>query len=262
MTCTQEALKSGMPDFSSITMSRIPDDGVIKLTCNRGHKTAIIIQQEKFEILSAMAIKAIVDGYYRDAIASFAGSLERLYEFFVRVTCRKNGINTSTFAPAWKEMSNQSERQLGAFIGIYLVETGQSPQLLHQEQIKFRNAVIHKGKFPERDKTIKFGQSVLDCAVPILQRLKSESYSSALQEITMESIFNRSNAERKKGVNISTMAMPTFLCLCTAEQPNSVETAVANYMAQPDYEEFVKKMQAFGATIPPVSARPIGPLPV
>ncbi|MFT9400735.1 hypothetical protein, partial [Acetobacter sp.] len=53
------------------------------------------------------------------------------------------------------------------------------------------------------------------------------------------------SAERQKGLETATMAMPTFLCFCTADEPSSVENAVANYAKQPDYEDYVKKMQAF-----------------
>ncbi|WP_219336994.1 hypothetical protein, partial [Acetobacter orientalis] len=105
--------------------------------------------------------------------------------------------------------------------------------------------VIHKGKFPERDETIKFGDSVLNCALPILRILKSQPYSSALGQLTMESVCKRASAERQKGLETATMAMPTFLCFCTADEPSSVENAVANYAKQPDYEDYVKKMQAF-----------------
>ena len=96
-TCMQCQAENGIPNFSSTTMVRIPDDGVIVATCDRGHRTITIIQQTKFKILSDMAIKAIADGYYRDAVASFAGALERLYEFFIRATCRKHAIDALTF---------------------------------------------------------------------------------------------------------------------------------------------------------------------
>lgn len=246
MRCAQESIKAGIPDFFSPKMVRIPDDGVIKLTCDLGHKTAIIIQEDKFEILSTMAIKAIAEGYYRDAVASFAGSLERLYEFFVRVTCLKLGVDVSDFTLAWKDMSSQSERQLGAFISLYLVESKCPPKLLHRDQIKFRNAVIHKGKFPERDETIEFGQCTLECALPILKLLNSTPYLSAKHEIIMQNISRRAAEERKKGALVSTMAMSTFLSPGGTDEPKSVKEAVAEYEAQPDYEDYVKKLREFG----------------
>jgi len=240
-------VEEGVPNFSSINMVRIPDDGVLEATCNRGHRTFTIIQQLKFELLSDMAIKAIVDGYYRDAVASFAGALERLHEFFFRATCRKQGVDAPTFDRAWKEMSNQSERQLGAFIGAHLVETGQSPKLLHQNQTKFRNDVVHKGMFPARDDTVRFGQAVLECALPILRLLRSEPYSAVVQALVMESIHDRSKPAWEAGQRTSTLSINTLLGLTNADEHTDVDAAVANCAARPDFEEAVKVSQQLGA---------------
>lgn len=73
--CMQCQIEDGIPNFSSTKWVRVPDDGMIEHTCDRGHRTFTIVQEMKFEILSDMAIRAIVDGYYRDAIASFIASL-------------------------------------------------------------------------------------------------------------------------------------------------------------------------------------------
>jgi hypothetical protein len=246
MQCQAE---QGVPNFTSITMVRIPDDGVLEATCNRGHRTFTIIQQMKFELLSDMAIKAIVDGYYRDAVASFAGALERLHEFLVRATCRKQGVSAPPFDRAWKEMSNQSERQLGAFIGAHLLETGQPPMLLHQNQTKFRNDVIHKGMFPSRHDTLRFGQAVSDCALPILRLLRSEPYSAVVQTLVMDSIHDRSKPAWEAGQRTSTLSINTFLSLNNADTHADVDSAVASYAARPDFGEAIKFSQQLGAII-------------
>ena len=234
-TCMQCLVEDCVPNFSSLTKVRIPDDGVLEATCNRGHRTFTIIQQQKFELLSDMAIRAIVDGYYRDAVASFAGALERLHEFFFWATCRKQGVDAPTFDNAWKEMSNQSERQLGAFIGAHLVETGQPPKLLHHSQTKFRNAVIHKGMFPTRDETVRFGQDVSKCALPILRLLKSEPYSAIVQALVFESIRDRSKRAVEAGQRTSTQSINTFLSLANADEHDDVDVAVASYAARPNF---------------------------
>ena len=239
--------EAGIPFLSSITVVRIPDDGVLETTCNHGHRTFTIIQQLKFELLSDMAIKAIVDGYYRDAVASFAGALERLHEFFFRATCRKQGVNVLTFDRAWKEMSNQSERQLGAFISAHLVETGQLPKLLHQNQTKFRNDVIHKGLFPAREHTVRFGQAVLECTLPILRMLTSEPYSTVVQTLVMERMSDRSKLAWEAGQKTSTLSISTFLSLSNAAEQSDVAAAVASYAARPNFGQTVKVSQQLGA---------------
>ncbi|KGB24044.1 hypothetical protein AtDm6_1455 [Acetobacter tropicalis] len=235
--CLQCSLDRNIHNFSSDKSVRIPDDGVIEIKCEYGHHTVIIIQQEKFEILSQMAIRAIVDGYYRDAIASFSGSLERLYEFFVRTICRKHRIYDSHFATSWKEMSNQSERQLGAFIALHLLETGQPPKLLSHKNTNFRNSIIHKGTFPSRDKTVQFGQAVLDCALPLVKLLKSEAYLPTVNALGMDSICARAKPAHDRGLRTTTQCIYTLLSLSFARNQSSIEEAIAEAEEQKEREK-------------------------
>lgn len=58
-------------------------------------------------------------------------------------------------------MSNQSERQLGAYIVSYSYSFGNVAPLMAKSMTKFRNSVIHKGEFPTREKTIEYAGAVL-----------------------------------------------------------------------------------------------------
>src|SRR5690606_34252006 len=112
---------------------------------------------------------AIVDGYYREAVSSFTSSLERVYEFFIKVICSSRGIDWNIIQKTWSLVSSQSERQLGAFIFIYLQEMGEKPALLHPDHIKFRNQVIHKGQIPTKQEALEYGQAILDLIRPLLK---------------------------------------------------------------------------------------------
>jgi hypothetical protein len=138
------------------------DDGVYELKCPNGHVYRIALQEQKFEILFDIGLYAILDGYYREAFSAFAAALERFYEFFVTVMAVKYGVEEGAFLSAWKTVSNQTERQLGAFIFTYLLDRKMGPRLLNKKSIERRNGVIHKGKFPSRDDAIEFGREVLD----------------------------------------------------------------------------------------------------
>lgn len=61
----------------------INDSGVYTTTCRNGHTNSAISQQHKHETLFELATFAILDGYYREAVMSFAASLERFYEFVI-----------------------------------------------------------------------------------------------------------------------------------------------------------------------------------
>lgn len=248
-SCMECQVQDGIPNFSTHAMLRLPDDGVIETTCKRGHRTFTIIQQMKFEILSEMAVKAIVDGYYRDAVASFIASLERLHEFFVEATCRKAGIEGSAYKLGWKAVANQSERQLGAFVVVHLMETGEAPKLLPRNQTEFRNDVVHKGKLPDRSETIRFGQAVAECALPILALLRSEPYAETVQKLVGERLRDRHRPAWDAGVRASTYALNTLFSLTYAEQETDIEVAVTKYAARPDMAKALEEVHKLGAIL-------------
>ncbi|WP_238149349.1 hypothetical protein [Arsenophonus endosymbiont of Aleurodicus floccissimus] len=110
---------------------------------------------------------------------------------------------------AWKEVSNQSERQLGAFIFLHLQETGSKPILLSNNKIKLRNEVIHKGKIPSKDQAIDYGQAILDVVSPLLNRLK-KNYSDAVNTATFHHLSNTKNPSND-GLTASTTCISTIL---------------------------------------------------
>ncbi|MEL7799689.1 hypothetical protein [Idiomarina loihiensis] len=186
------------------------DDGRYEFTCENGHTTVTVLQEQKFEVLFDLGAYAILDGYYREAVASFTSSLERFYEFFIKAALFENDISEVTISNTWKQVSSQSERQLGAFIFLYLKCFSEQPSLLGQNQIKFRNEVIHKGKIPSRDEAIKYGQEVLDTIRPILHRVKS-AFPQGVDKTVFEHLMNSRKADESQSVG--TMSIGTIVSL-------------------------------------------------
>lgn len=248
-TCMQCQVETGVPNLSSFALAQIPESGVIESTCNRGHRTATIIQQTKFEILSEMGVNGIVNGSYRDAVSSFATSLERLHEYFVEAACRKQGISPEVFAATWRPMASQSERQLGAFLAAFLLDTRQTAKLMPQKQVEFRNAVVHKGRFPTREEAIRFGQAMFDCALPVLTVLRSASYAETVQILTFERIHDRSKQLDDAGIRTSTTSITTPLSFAVTDQPTDLEAIVASYATRPDFRSAIEEAQKLASTI-------------
>lgn len=171
MSCTY-CEELGLDGSKSIGNVELNDNGRYKLICQNGHSSIVILNHQKFQILFEIGINAIIDGYYREAVSSFTSSLERFYEFFSKVMCITRGINWAIIQDTWKSVSNQSERQLGAFIFLHLLENGCKPVLLNQKNTEFRNAVIHKGKIPSKEEAILYGQAVLNVIRPLLISLR------------------------------------------------------------------------------------------
>ena len=142
---------------SSLQLQEVQESGLYRFTCPRGHQSIRCLQQMRFEILFEIAAHAIIDGYYREAIISFASALERYFEFYVRVRCDQMGVSPGDLAATWKPISKQSERQLGAYAFVHLIASKSPPGLLSHRNAEFRNDVVHRGRIPERTKAIGFG---------------------------------------------------------------------------------------------------------
>lgn len=151
------------------------EDGRYELTCPIGHKTVTVLQANRYEILYDLGAYAIEDGYYREAVNSFTAALERFYEFFIKAVLLDNKSGKDfdkVFTHFWKKVSNNSERQFGAFVMLYTKEFEELPRLLSNSKVEFRNAVVHKGRIPSSEEAIGYGQEVMDVIRATLKRLK------------------------------------------------------------------------------------------
>jgi hypothetical protein len=195
------------PTFLSPT-----DDDRYKITCEAGHTTVTFLQQQRFEVLFQLGATAIVDGYYREAISSFASSLERFYEFAIRSLAIETGRTPDALNASWKSISNQSERQLGAFIFSWLLCFGEMPKILTSTETNFRNKVIHQGKLPARDEALAFGETILSLIRPHMYKLIENAKNGVDTEMT------RVNLQKALGIpgdlhSQTNLSMPTLISL-------------------------------------------------
>lgn len=202
MTC--KSLESNVKYF------QINDNNVYSYTCTNGHLNSIIHQEEKFELLFESAMNAIYDGYLREGVSSIASSLERLYEFCIKVLSVQNLLPEDVFTIAWKNISKQSERQIGAFIFLYTIQFKKSPSILNNKQVEFRNNVIHKGYFPTFDETILYAQETFNLMFEILNVLKS-SCEESIEKVTMDRMYNMGQEAKKISGKIVSLSTPTIL---------------------------------------------------
>lgn len=151
------------------------DVGIYHTKCSKGHDGIVVVDNLNFELLFDLSINAIVDRYYRESVASATSALERFYEFFIKVAWRVQGIPFEVIDRNWKEMANQSERQLGAYITSYSILFGSSAPIMNDKQKNFRNSVIHKGRIPDREQTIEYAKIIIDLIDEPLNRLKLQN---------------------------------------------------------------------------------------
>lgn len=184
-TCLAEAAKEykkgvGKVDPILSDVYELMNDGVYTVLCPKGHTGKVVLKNLHFELLFDLGINAIGDGYYREAVASITASLERYYEFFVKTVWHAQGVSFEVIDKNWKEMSNQSERQLGAYIVSYSYAFGEVAPLMDNSMVKFRNSVIHKGEFPTREKTVEYAGTILTLIEASLSNLQAK-YQEAVE---------------------------------------------------------------------------------
>jgi hypothetical protein len=160
----------------------------------------MILGNQKFDILFQIGANAIIDGYYREAVVTFTSSLERFQEFAVQCLLSDSQVPEDNVEAARKRVANKSERQLGAFIFLWLNRFLTLPPLLTDDESAFRNKVVHDGKIPTRAETLDYGNRVLR----IIQ-----SSTRLLSRMLSDSVLNVSYRNTKAAMDKSGLGSPS-----------------------------------------------------
>jgi len=203
----------------------VQDNNLYFVKCPKGHDSYVVLQEQKFELLFAIGACALLDGYYREAVTSFTSSLERFHEFYVWAALLQNGYKDSDIEAFWKPLSRQSERQLGAYLALYMREHGTLPPTLSSKNVEFRNDVIHRGKIPDRREALAYGECILEMIRPALENTKKKFPDGVQKQIVKH--MSSAHKAAKKGLAIATSCMPTVLSLSRERSKETLEQELA-----------------------------------
>lgn len=162
--CPRQVL-NGAPRSEAIVTPYL-EGPVYELQCPVGHSSLILLTNPKHEILFQMAAYALLDGDYRDAILTFATSLEVFWYFALQCIFAGKG--------AIQSPSPKSRNLKRLFQEHWRQTFGTEPPALEQPDQRLRNAVAHDGLIPSRDEAFAFGNKVLDLIVPAMMKLRWE----------------------------------------------------------------------------------------
>jgi len=133
------------------------------------------------------------------------------------------GMAAEAFNLLFKQMSNQSERQLGAFLTLYLTETGE--MFKHDNDLaKFRNKVIHKGWIPTCEEAFEFCSKIHAIILQITDMLRL-NFSDAVQEVVWCDLVEREN-KLQPDIPYATSSGTTFFNLAFSENKTSFNEAL------------------------------------
>jgi len=203
MDCLHE---NGLPGFQQVVVT-VNDERFFKMTCPNGHHTLTVIQQPKHEILFELGMNALVDGYPREAVTSFASCLENFYEFCINQVSLHKGVDRAALDIGWKGMAKLSERQLGGFVMLWLNYFGSAPTLLSDKSRSFRNRVVHQGYIPGLDETLAFGDEFVACVASNLRDMKNHM-GDDLDAIFISEFTARAFSQNQR---VTTQSIPTTI---------------------------------------------------
>jgi hypothetical protein len=221
LTCMECQIERGIPSFE-FAETELNNKGYYEWTCSKGHKNITLLQNAKFEILFEMGANAILDGYYRDAISSFTASLERFYEFCIELFAYNRKIDEIIYENTWKLISDQSERQFGAFCFLYMLEFNEQviDTKIDEKLRKIRNRVIHKGYIPTKEEAIEYGEIIFNFINSKIEKIKKK-YSETIN-VLIGKRLKEITKNIPKNKPRSTMCITTILSL-TYEEPKRFE---------------------------------------
>jgi hypothetical protein len=226
-TCHDEVMQEGkIPEQGQYlahlvenVAAEIDDNFLAYFTCSKGHTSIGYLSKHRFEVLLQSGLLAYMSGFHGESVLSFAASLERLFELFIRAALHKRGISFDDVDTAWNQIKKQSERQLGAFCLLYLLETGK-PYVINTKVMEFRNKVVHQGYVPTSQEVAEWADQVVNIIFDIVTELRS-NYRESLTQIT----FNRGHGVNKalssararnpalSGAPVATISTPSLVGL-------------------------------------------------
>lgn len=195
------------------------DDGLYDVRCQLGHTRTVGLGNLKFELLFESGALAILDGYNLEAVASFSAALERFLEFYITAVSLKHDVSIEQLDQSWRLVSIQSERQLGAFLLLYLIENKRAALYIDRSKVEFRNKVIHKGYVPTQAEALDYGEHVFDFVGRIFKELKKMSEDFVASAIAVDH-----RRKMKKMPKTQSKCMTTQLTMMNA---TSVDSAFA-----------------------------------
>jgi hypothetical protein len=221
LDCFAHKQATGEPMLGPV-YGELNDDGAAVGICDRGHKVTMTLQQPRHEILFDWACLAFADAYNREAVASFAASLERFHETALRVLCSHLKMSGPAFEKTWKVVSNHSERQLGAVLFLYEVHTGKELPRLPQRLVELRNEAVHKGKFVSHEQAEAFGEFCYTCIHAMAREL-----AQACPEAWQGEFFREALERQKRQPNGAVQSSNTSPAYTIYERPEPLPFADA-----------------------------------
>ncbi|MHB1670046.1 hypothetical protein [Thiomonas sp.] len=245
MVCQAEL---GHPSFEPF-FAPYYEDMIAPIQCARGHKTVVMLQSQKFEVLLESGAAALAAGFTLEAAATFSAAFERFIEFAAKVMLLHMGMDSATYDEMFKELARQSERQIGSFMALHALVLGVAYKPV-PKIAQFRNDTIHKGAIPTPDEVTNFCSLIYTEIVRTAKLLRARCEKS-INAVIMDNL----QARRKKvpaGIHVATVAMSGLSSLMNLDAEEDFEQAYVAFLeGQRVMTNAVPELQALHALLFP-----------
>jgi hypothetical protein len=247
-TCMPCQIELGHPSFEPFFVPYF-EDRIAPIQCSRGHKSVVILQSQKFEVLLESGANALTAGFTLEASATFYAALERFFEFAAKVMLMHQGMSDTIYEQMFKELARQSERQIGSFIALHALVFG-AAYVPNKEITPFRNAVIHKGEIPTPAEAGKFGQNIYSEIYRTSNLLRQHCHT-AINPVISEDLRVR-RGKIPTGTSVAVAAQMGLYSLAAADNWADFDDALEAYVKARDMmSRSAPEMQALHDTLFP-----------
>jgi hypothetical protein len=206
------------------------EDRVTIHTCSKGHENVTMLQSHKFEVLLESGANALLAGFTVEAATSTAAALERYFEFALQALLTHRGMNPALYAQMFKEMSSQSERQLGAFMAQWAQEFGEAYSF-PKDYSRDRNRVVHKGHMPTPEECRDFCGVVYGEIFGLQAKLRARCQDAINQVVMQDLVDRRTKIAAKVGKEaiFSTTTGTMFYSIANTQSKDNYADALTTY---------------------------------
>ena len=122
------------------------DDLILDIReCSNGHKVHGVLFAPKFELFLTCGAEALINGYSVEASFNFAAAREHLFMFAIKVMLNYDSFDNGTTKKYRAQYLDLSERILGGFGTLYLLNYGKSFDIMKEDIIG--GLCVNRGNF-------------------------------------------------------------------------------------------------------------------
>ncbi|MFP7480183.1 hypothetical protein [Terribacillus saccharophilus] len=204
----------------------VSNKSLYRVKCSEGHEYDHVLSVELFEMLYEVGIYALIDGYTREAVSSFATALERFHQYCFKFLSKYHSVPSAVLDGIWETMNRSSEQQAGAFHSLYMVTFKEEPPKIKGSKKQLRNDVIHYGKIPSQEQATNYAKFVFEYIRDILDKFSKYENFNVIRMSIMYDYFTSQQEFSTSSSRITMMGISLYGVVTEKDFNKSLDTMI------------------------------------